>query len=320
MVFSGFWIRSMELTIGAGPPAVIAHITSAVRAVALLAVTAPVPPLHPAVLPLLHLTADVWQQWVRGGKPQATIDRDKHPQQFCSLSVLLWLWAGMYGTCPGDLHLPGSPLGKRRLHRDPGWPWRSARTTRADVSWLCCPAAGNDGRQHSIQTPPSSLHLGSIHTWLGVLCLSFSLEEPFFLWANVSSCLRSNMDLTITSREPMRRDQRLRGRLEGSEVTWQAPCLNRERKGCQRKQSQELDLIIPMAFFIQEIKSVMKLIEFYNSHSHAVCFRMNFTQLFISLSRPSRRAFPLWYSTEDLISCVKPCSVSKTTSVPSQVI
>lgn len=61
MVFND--LRSKELTIhvtiGGGPPAVIAHITSAVRAVALLAVTARVPPLHPVVLPLLHLTADV---------------------------------------------------------------------------------------------------------------------------------------------------------------------------------------------------------------------------------------------------------------------
>lgn len=54
---------SLELTIrvavGAGAPAVIADITSAVRAAALLAVTARVPPLQPAVLLLLHLTADV---------------------------------------------------------------------------------------------------------------------------------------------------------------------------------------------------------------------------------------------------------------------
>lgn len=53
---------TIQVTIGAGPPAVIAQITSAVRTVAVLAVTARVPPLHPAVLPLLHLTADAGQQ------------------------------------------------------------------------------------------------------------------------------------------------------------------------------------------------------------------------------------------------------------------
>lgn len=63
MLHCDFCKWSVELTIraafGAGPPAVIAHVTSAVRAAALLAVTARVPPLQPAALPLLHLTADV---------------------------------------------------------------------------------------------------------------------------------------------------------------------------------------------------------------------------------------------------------------------
>lgn len=39
----------------------------------------------------------------------------------------------------------------------------------------------------------------------------------------------------------------------------------------------------------------------------AVYFRMDFTYSFLSLLRLSRRVFPLWYITEDLISCVKPC-------------
>lgn len=63
MSYCDFCVWSAELTIqvpiGAGAPAVIADITSAVRAAALLAVAARVPPLQPAVLPLLHLTADV---------------------------------------------------------------------------------------------------------------------------------------------------------------------------------------------------------------------------------------------------------------------
>lgn len=140
---------SVELTVQvrfrAGPPAVIAHITSAVRAVALLAVTACVPPLHPAAVPLLHLTADVWQRWERGG------DHEKPRTQTSRVSVAACVKPmsaeqGTYATCPGDSPRPRCPLSTARLHRDPGCPWRSARTTRADVSWLCWPAAGNDGR------------------------------------------------------------------------------------------------------------------------------------------------------------------------------
>lgn len=59
------------------------------------------------------------------------------------------------------------------------------------------------------------------------LCLSLSCggQLGFFFGAKVSSCVRSSMDLTITSNEPIRWDQRLRGRFEDSGMTWlTTPC------------------------------------------------------------------------------------------------
>lgn len=286
MLFCDF--LCVELTIqvafGAGPPAVTAHIASAVRAVALLAVTACVPPPQPAVLPLLHLSADVWQQWGRGENQEENGQR-----QTSKAVVLLWLWnqehwAGLYGTCPRDLHRPCFPPSTTQLHRDSGCPCKSARTTRADVSWLRCSAAGNDGHHNTasrqLPLPPD---LSSIRTSAGTLCLSLSWDEPFFLWENVSSCLTSSMDLTITSSEPMRRDQRLRGRLEGSGVMWQtAPCLKRKSHHVNKKKpSPEPHVTIPVAFFLPKKSNLQwRRLNFYKTYSHAVCLRMNFTAAF----------------------------------------
>lgn len=57
---------------------------------------------------------------------------------------------------------------------------------------------------------------------LDVLCMSLQWGDPMglFLGAKVSSCLRSIMDFTITSKEPMQGDQRLRGRLEELGAAW----------------------------------------------------------------------------------------------------
>lgn len=166
MLDCDFWIWSVQLTIqvtvGAGPPAVIVHITSAVRAAALLAVAECVPPLQPAVLPLLHRTADVWQQWARGESHEENGRRQKSKAVFSPVSVAVAVkpGAGVCGTWPGDLDRPCSPLSTTRLHRDSGCPCKSARTTGADVSWRCWTAAGNDGHHttasRQLPLPPTS--------------------------------------------------------------------------------------------------------------------------------------------------------------------
>lgn len=65
---------------------------------------------------------------------------------------------------------------------------------------------------------------------LDVLCRSLLWGDPIglFVGAKVSSCLRSIIDFTITSREPMQGDQRLRGRLEQSGAAWilDAQCIS----------------------------------------------------------------------------------------------
>lgn len=55
-----------------------------------------------------------------------------------------------------------------------------------------------------------------------MLCRSLLWGDPMglLMGAKVSSCLRSIMDFTITSREPMQGDQRLRGRREESGAGW----------------------------------------------------------------------------------------------------
>lgn len=57
-----------------------------------------------------------------------------------------------------------------------------------------------------------------------LLMLSLSLPRgrhlALFFWAKDSSCLRSSRDLTTSSREHIRWDQRLRGRLVALGVTW----------------------------------------------------------------------------------------------------
>lgn len=102
----------------------------------------------------------------------------------------------------------------------------------------------------------SFIHSGSKRTvasWrLDVLCLSLLWGDPMglFTGAKVSSCLRSIMDFTITSREPMQGDQRLRGRLEESVAAWildaqciRVPCceLVREQIYSQTRQFAQME-------------------------------------------------------------------------------
>lgn len=141
----------------------------------------------------------------------------------------------MYSTHPGGLRHPHSPQNALWPLQPPWCPWMDARTAsqcaaKTGASWLHTPTAVNDRCHSTVNTYRQfPLSLRSIPTvgsrWPGVLCAS--LSWGCFFWPNVSSCLKSNMDLTITSREPMRWDQRLRGRLDESGVTWQTtPCYN----------------------------------------------------------------------------------------------
>ena len=187
-----------------------------------MAVTARVPPLQPGVPPLLHLTAGVWQQRVRGEWTQTNSQSSPREGRYLPGGLASSLLSSKYRAAASGSRMP--------LHeREDDQGWCVLALLPVCRKWRAS--------QHRTQTAPSSPSLSSRRTSVGTLCLSLSWDEAFFLWENVSSCLRSSMDLTITSREPMRRDQRLRGRLQGSEVMWQTtPCLKREQTRCQRKQ------------------------------------------------------------------------------------
>lgn len=80
--------------VGAGPPAVVAQRAGAVRAAALLALTANPSPLHPAVLLLHYVIAEVGPQ----REEQRSDIKPRLKKHLCSLSVLsllLMLRAGV---------------------------------------------------------------------------------------------------------------------------------------------------------------------------------------------------------------------------------
>lgn len=232
---------TIHSTVRAGPPAIVAQRAGAVRAAAILALTAHPSLLHAAVLLLHDVIAD--GHGVRNrGNHQTKIK--KAPFFLSVFLLLLMLKPGALGIyLPCRLASSSFSSGYSAAPSAPLMPLDGCEDSQSLCSQGRCLLALSSncrkwkvtqdcGYTHSICKISSLvLRLRSVHTRgscrLDVLCLSLSWWAllGFFLWAKDSSCLRSSMDFTITSSEPMRRDQRLRGRLEESGATWLlTPC------------------------------------------------------------------------------------------------